>query len=110
MYREEIKIMDCTVRDGGLMNKWQFDDTFVKGVYQACVDAGIGATVELEAGGKTDDLHGDPVAIRGVVQMLDDGKFEDSGPTHGGFRFYNAGPRALIHTDDDHTPDMREAL
>ena len=41
MYREEIKIMDCTVRDGGLMNKWQFDDNFVKGVYQACVDAGI---------------------------------------------------------------------
>jgi microcystin degradation protein MlrC len=68
----------------------------------ACADAGVGATVELEVGGKTDDLHGDPVAIRGIVQMLDDGKFEDSGPTHGGFRFYNAGPRALVHTDDDH--------
>ena len=68
----------------------------------ACADAGVGATVELEVGGKTDDLHGDPVAIRGVVQLLDDGKFEDSGPTHGGFRFYDAGPRALVHTDDDH--------
>jgi microcystin degradation protein MlrC len=68
----------------------------------ACADAGVGATVELEVGGKTDDLHGNPVAIRGVVQMLDDGKFEDTGPTHGGFRFYDAGPRALVHTDDDH--------
>jgi microcystin degradation protein MlrC len=68
----------------------------------ACVESGVGATVELEVGGKTDDLHGDPVAIRGVVQRLDDGKFEDSGPTHGGFRFYDAGPRALVHTDDDH--------
>jgi len=33
--------MDCTVRDGGLMNKWQFSDDFVRGVYTACVEAGI---------------------------------------------------------------------
>lgn len=33
--------MDCTVRDGGLMNKWQFSDEFVKAVYQGCVEAGI---------------------------------------------------------------------
>ncbi len=68
----------------------------------AAAAAGVGATVALDVGAKTDDLHGAPVAIRGVVQMLDDGKFEDTGPTHGGFRFYDAGPRALIHTDDDH--------
>ncbi len=67
-----------------------------------CAAAGVGANVELEVGGKTDDLHGDAVAIRGVVRMLDDGKFEDAGPTHGGFRFYDAGPRALVHTQDDH--------
>lgn len=41
MYRKEIKVMDCTVRDGGLMNQWQFSDQFVKGVYDACVEAGI---------------------------------------------------------------------
>lgn len=41
MYREEIKVMDCTVRDGGLMNKWQFTDEFVKNVYLACTEAGI---------------------------------------------------------------------
>jgi len=29
MYKQEIKVMDCTVRDGGLMNKWQFSDEFV---------------------------------------------------------------------------------
>ena len=67
-----------------------------------CASAGTGATIELDVGGKTDDLHGQPVTIRGTVLMLDDGKFEDPGPTHGGFRFYDAGPRALIHTDDDH--------
>ena len=41
MYKADIKVVDCTVRDGGLMNKWQFDDKFVKGVYNACVEAGI---------------------------------------------------------------------
>ncbi|WP_159516967.1 aldolase catalytic domain-containing protein [Sunxiuqinia indica] len=41
MYKKDIKVLDCTVRDGGLMNKWQFDDAFVKGVYDACVEAGV---------------------------------------------------------------------
>ena len=41
MYRKEIKVMDCTVRDGGLMNKWQFSDEFVGAVYKACLEAGI---------------------------------------------------------------------
>ena len=41
MYKSDIKVLDCTVRDGGLMNKWQFSDEFVKAVYDACVDAGI---------------------------------------------------------------------
>jgi 4-hydroxy 2-oxovalerate aldolase len=41
MYKKEIKVMDCTVRDGGLMNKWQFSDEFVKAVYDACVEAGV---------------------------------------------------------------------
>ena len=41
MYNENTKVMDCTVRDGGLMNKWQFDDEFVSGVYNACLEAGV---------------------------------------------------------------------
>nr|MBF0222690.1 aldolase catalytic domain-containing protein [Desulfobulbaceae bacterium] len=41
MYRPEIKVIDCTVRDGGLMNKWQFDTEFVKHVYTALSDAGV---------------------------------------------------------------------
>ncbi len=41
MYRPEIKVLDCTIRDGGLMNKWQFDDAYVKAVYDACVASGV---------------------------------------------------------------------
>jgi len=40
-WRKEIKILDCTIRDGGLMNKHQFDDAVVRAVYQACVSAGV---------------------------------------------------------------------
>lgn len=41
MFKKDIKVLDCTVRDGGLMNKWQFSDDFVRGVYDACVEGGI---------------------------------------------------------------------
>ncbi len=40
-YRQEIKLMDCTIRDGGLMNKHKYDDNVVKAVYDACVKGGI---------------------------------------------------------------------
>lgn len=40
-YRPEIKVLDCTIRDGGLMNNHHFSDDVVKAVYTACVDAGI---------------------------------------------------------------------
>ncbi|MGQ9660178.1 MAG: aldolase catalytic domain-containing protein [Thermochromatium sp.] len=39
--RPELKVLDCTVRDGGLVNAHQFSDEFVRAVYQACVEAGI---------------------------------------------------------------------
>ena len=40
-FRPEIKVVDCTVRDGGLMNDHQFDEKVVKAVYDACVEAGV---------------------------------------------------------------------
>ncbi len=40
-YRPEIKVLDCTIRDGGLMNDHQLDDKFVKAIYDTLVSAGI---------------------------------------------------------------------
>jgi 4-hydroxy 2-oxovalerate aldolase len=40
-YRPEIKILDCTVRDGGLVNDHMFEDGTVKAIYDTCVAAGI---------------------------------------------------------------------
>lgn len=41
MYRPEIKVLDCTIRDGGLINDCRFDDKFVRAVYQAVSLAGV---------------------------------------------------------------------
>lgn len=40
-YRPGIKVLDCTIRDGGLMNDHHFDDKIVKAVYHTCLEAGI---------------------------------------------------------------------
>jgi 4-hydroxy 2-oxovalerate aldolase len=39
--RPELKVLDCTVRDGGLINAHQFNDEFVRAVYDTCVAAGV---------------------------------------------------------------------
>ncbi len=41
MYREEIQVLDCTVRDGGLINQYQFTDEFVNGCYRAACESGV---------------------------------------------------------------------
>lgn len=40
-YCPDIKVMDCTLRDGGLVNSFRFDDKFVKDLYQTCIKAGV---------------------------------------------------------------------
>ena len=41
MYREKIKVLDCTIRDGGLINNHDFDRKFVRAVYKALSEAGV---------------------------------------------------------------------
>ncbi len=41
MYREKIKVFDCTIRDGGLINDHHFTDNFVREVYKALSASGI---------------------------------------------------------------------
>ncbi len=40
-YRPDIKVLDATIRDGGLVNAFRFGDGFVRALYQAVADAGI---------------------------------------------------------------------
>ena len=41
MFREKIKVLDCTIRDGGLINNHDFDVRFVREVYKALSAAGV---------------------------------------------------------------------
>lgn len=41
MYREKIKVLDCTIRDGGLINNHDFDHRFVRQVYKAISASGV---------------------------------------------------------------------
>jgi microcystin degradation protein MlrC len=69
----------------------------------ACVAAGVGQTINLHVGAKTDDRHGQPVAVSGRVRVIADGHFEEPMPTHGGFRFFDGGTTVVLETTDEHT-------
>lgn len=40
-YRPDIRVVDATIRDGGLVNDFRFTDEFVKNLYQANIKAGV---------------------------------------------------------------------
>lgn len=39
--RQDIRVVDATIRDGGLCNNFRFNDKFIKDLYQANVKAGV---------------------------------------------------------------------
>ncbi len=67
---------------------------------QTCVQAGVGAEVALDVGGKADNLHGDPVSIQGKVRLIHDGRYEETEPRHGGQRHHNQGLTTVIAVGD----------
>ncbi len=40
-YRPDIKVVDCTLRDGGLVNNFYFSDEFVRDLYRTNLKAGV---------------------------------------------------------------------
>lgn len=63
---------------------------------QACADAGVGATLSLQVGGKTDRQHGDPIEVDIDVVSLHDGRFREDRPRHGGIVEFDQGPTAVV--------------
>ena len=57
--------------------------------------AGEGATIQVRLGGKTDDLHGAPIAAAAIVRTLSDGRFRYSTPMGAG-RQEDLGPMARL--------------
>ncbi|MBV9172202.1 MAG: M81 family metallopeptidase [Chloroflexi bacterium] len=70
---------------------------------RACLSVGVGQSVTLPVGAKTDERHGQPVEVTGYVRVISDGRFEEPTPTHGGFRFFDGGTTVVLETTDEHT-------
>ena len=83
-------------------NSWLQTVRDPKAVSQ-CVKSGIGSTVSLDVGGKTDSLHGEPVRLTGRITRISDGRFEDSGTVHAGWRFFDAGTTVVLVTEEGPT-------
>jgi microcystin degradation protein MlrC len=80
-------------------------DVFVCICDPACareaIGAGAGARVSLTLGGKTDNRHGAPLHIDGVVQSVhEDARYTETQPRHGGATCFDVGPTAIVATDD----------
>ncbi len=58
-------------------------------------DAGVGATIEIRLGGKSDDLHGTPVEATAYVKCLTDGRFLYTTPMGAGSQ-EELGPMARL--------------
>lgn len=61
--------------------------------------AGVGATIESEVGGRTDELHGSPLQATFDVLDLRDGRFSEPEPRHGGIRDYDQGRTAIVRSN-----------
>ncbi len=65
-----------------------------------CIAAGPGGRVAVAIGGKLPGTPAEPFPIEGTVTLISDGRYEDLGPVHGGYRHFDGGPTAVVETDD----------
>jgi microcystin degradation protein MlrC len=68
-------------------------------VVRTARSAGVGATIVIDLGGKTDKLHGDPLACRAMVLNLTEGRYVNSGPMMTGLQV-DVGPTAVLAIGD----------
>jgi len=61
----------------------------------AALTAGVGRSVRVAVGGKTDDRHGEPVPVDGYVKLLSDGAYRHFGTYNQGF-FTRMGRTAVL--------------
>lgn len=76
---------------------------------QHAVRAGVGQPFDLDVGGKTDEFHGKPVRVRGVVKSLHLGKYIETEIRHGGGRYWDLGLSAVVAVEGS-TRDLENLL
>ncbi len=76
---------------------------------KAAFDAGVGAEFDQPVGGKTDNIHGDSVRIKGRVKSLNLGEYVETEIRHGGGRYKSTGLTAVIEVEGS-TRDLPNLL
>jgi microcystin degradation protein MlrC len=75
-----------------------FGTIFDPRTVQQAMKAGVGATIEVELGGHTDESMGKPVKAKATVRMLSDGTFRNDGPMNAGVET-QMGPTAVLRIE-----------
>lgn len=69
-----------------------------------CARAGLGATVAVSIGGKTDPMTtGEPLEAVARVLAIHDGRYEATGAVHAGMRHFDAGLSVAVRLDTGQT-------
>lgn len=76
---------------------------------KAAASAGINGVFDMAVGGKTDQMHGKPVRVRGRVKSLHQGDYIETEVRHGGGRYYQLGMAAVIEAEGS-TRDLQNLL
>lgn len=69
-------------------------------VVQECRAAGVGASIPLRIGGKTDQQHGPVWECNASILSLHEGKFREDRPRHGGITEFDQGPSVVLKCID----------
>jgi len=75
----------------------------------AAMQAGVGKPFDFLVGGKTDQMHGVPTRVRGLVRSLHVGTYIETEVRHGGERYHNQGLTAVIEAEGS-TLDLANLL
>jgi microcystin degradation protein MlrC len=76
---------------------------------QEAIRVGLDGNFEMLVGGKRDDLHGQPVLIRGRVRSFHAGRYMEPEVRHGGSPFHDLGHSAVIEVEGS-TRELQNVL
>jgi len=92
-YNDTTPVLQALL-DAGIQNA-AIGTIYDPGTVQQAMKAGVGAEIDVELGGHTDQSMGKPVKARALVKMLSDGVFKNDGPMNAGV-LSDMGPTAVL--------------
>jgi microcystin degradation protein MlrC len=92
-YNDTTPVLQALL-DAGIQNV-AFGTIYDPGTVRQAMKAGVGAEIDVELGGHTDESMGKPVRAKALVKMFSDGTFKNDGPMNAGVET-QMGPAAVL--------------